>query len=433
MNAGTHPEPRELSAGLSDLGHHVEYITGSQFRLKRSFGNRFALVRRLVAASAHGRLLSRDFSPEVILSSTGLALEVLTQILKRKAPGLAQTLLLKRTAAVDASAARRIRRSRRAGSPYDLVVVQQTSGSISLEAAGDESVRALLQPIVDQEWLTTQLTAEAARNPEWAYALQGLNRPESQSQRIERELQLADVVLAGSQLVADSISGRFAGPVIVEHYGHETELVGKRVRRHLPDRPLRVLFAGQVNQRKGISYLIDAVKLVDFPVALRLVGPISKEIAAHIERDAPNGTVAAVGPVSRSALTKEYLNADILVLPSLGEGFALVVVEAMSTGLPCIVTRFTGSHEVIRDGDNGLIVEACSAEAIAAAISKAVANDLLPALSKRAAETASSLNWQRYRSRAALALASHAQAMASARMSASRSATAADTDAPDHA
>lgn len=72
------------------------------------------------------------------------------------------------------------------------------------------------------------------------------------------------------------------------------------------------------------------------------------------------------GPVARERVLEAFRQADLLVFPTLCDGFGLVVAEALSQGLPVLTTRQAGAADLIREGDNGFLVEAGSAEALRA-------------------------------------------------------------------
>ncbi len=144
--------------------------------------------------------------------------------------------------------------------------------------------------------------------------------------------------------------------------------------------PLRVLFLGQVNVRKGIHYLMAAARLLDQnlvaanarrlklegdhpPVQFDIVGPIGISEAAV--KSAP-GNMTFHGPVSRDCAEQWYERSDVFVLPTLSDGFALTQIEAMAHGLPVIATPNCG--EVVSDGVDGFIVPARDAGALAGAI-----------------------------------------------------------------
>ena len=128
-------------------------------------------------------------------------------------------------------------------------------------------------------------------------------------------------------------------------------------------RTLRVLFLGQVILRKGIQYLIDAAKfLKEEPIRFDIVGPIG--ITEEALKSAPPNMIFH-GSVTRDRTQEFYEGADLFVLPTLSDGFALTQLEAMARGLPVIATPNCG--EVVSDGVDGLIVPAGDPMALAEA------------------------------------------------------------------
>jgi len=92
------------------------------------------------------------------------------------------------------------------------------------------------------------------------------------------------------------------------------------------------------------------------------------------------------------------MESDVLVLPSLGEGFGLVVAEALACGLPVIVTPNVGSSDLIHDGQEGFVVPVCSADAIAERLETLHRDrELLAAMSRQAQATAAKNSWASYR------------------------------------
>lgn len=127
--------------------------------------------------------------------------------------------------------------------------------------------------------------------------------------------------------------------------------------------PLRVLFLGQVILRKGIQYLIEAARLLKGEaIHFDIVGPlgISNEVVASV-----TANMTFHGAVSRDRTVEFYRSADLFVLPTLSDGFALTQLEAMAHGLPVIATLNCG--EVVTDGLDGLIVPASDSNALAEA------------------------------------------------------------------
>lgn len=139
------------------------------------------------------------------------------------------------------------------------------------------------------------------------------------------------------------------------YYSGESD--GPNVARDIPDRfsparPLRVLFLGQVNLRKGAARLFEAIRLLrSEPVEFRLVGPILVDVP-HDLRSMRN--VQVVGPVDRPCVPREYAHADVFILPTLSDGYALTQLEAQRHRLPIIASRHCGP--VVRDGVNGILL-----------------------------------------------------------------------------
>jgi len=129
---------------------------------------------------------------------------------------------------------------------------------------------------------------------------------------------------------------------------------------------LHVLFLGQVIPRKGIYFLFDAIRaLKGDNVFFTIAGPVGVKIPADI---AGSSRVRIMGPVNRACADKLYSEADVFVLPTLSDGFAITQLEAQAHGVPVIASRNCG--RVVEDGVNGILLPEVSAEAIVAAIRK---------------------------------------------------------------
>ena len=212
--------------------------------------------------------------------------------------------------------------------------------------------------------------------------------------REAREWNLANVIVCGSEYVKESIRS-IGGPAekcAVVPYGVDGDAFTSRVREP-HDNPLKVLFVGTIQLRKGIQYLMKAVRLLkDRYVMVRAVGAVrvSAEASAQIA-----GVIDLVGAVPRSGLRSQYDWADILVVPSISEGSANVCYEALASGLPVITTPNAGS--VVRDGLDGFIVPIRSAEAIAETLA-ALASDRarVGRLSSNAIARSADFTWPKY-------------------------------------
>jgi glycosyltransferase involved in cell wall biosynthesis len=140
--------------------------------------------------------------------------------------------------------------------------------------------------------------------------------------------------------------------------------------RFTSERPMRVLFLGLINLRKGVARLLEAARVLrDEPIEFWMVGPV--EIAnAGAMVDA--GRVKWFGPVTRNQAAEFSGNADVFILPTLSDGFAITQLEAQAYGLPVISSPLCG--KVVESGRNGIILEEPTAACIAAALRDCIAN-----------------------------------------------------------
>ena len=129
---------------------------------------------------------------------------------------------------------------------------------------------------------------------------------------------------------------------------------------------LRVILVGEVGLRKGAQYLLEALRLCDDPgIEARFVGrcPLSSEIVARYRHVAE-----FLGPIPRSEVAAQYRWADVFCLPSLCEGSATVIYEAVMQGLAVIATPNAGPP--VTSNPYGVIVEPRDATAIAQALGR---------------------------------------------------------------
>lgn len=206
------------------------------------------------------------------------------------------------------------------------------------------------------------------------WARRSVQVPESYYQRREAEWATADLVMVNSEWSRQALmkQGVPVSKLAVVPLAYELEKAKgdsrkAKVEMNLPfgrSRPLRVLFLGQVILRKGIQYLIEAARLLDKePIQFDVVGSI--RISDEAVASAP-ANMTFHGPVCRERTEQFYQSADLFVLPTLSDGFALTQLEAMARGLPVIATPNCG--EVVSDGVDGLIVPASESNALAEAL-----------------------------------------------------------------
>jgi glycosyltransferase involved in cell wall biosynthesis len=161
-------------------------------------------------------------------------------------------------------------------------------------------------------------------------------------------------------------------------------------------RALRVLAVGTVQPRKNLGRLIDAIRIVSsqLPVELRVVGPDGYQGAAIRDRLSGAADVTVTGYVSDADLAAEYRRSDVLVYPSIYEGFGLPVIEAMASGIP-VVTSTGGSLPEVAGGA-ALIVDPLDVDAIASAVTRIAREPGLAAtLRERGLARARDFSWER--------------------------------------
>lgn len=187
-------------------------------------------------------------------------------------------------------------------------------------------------------------------------------------QREEQEWALADRIIGGSDFVADGL-GRCGVPAdrvrIVPYGVDESRFRPKPANAtRAPGSRLRVLFVGEVGLRKGVPYLLEALALLGWS---RVEARFAGHLALKPERLRHFANVATfLGPVPRLQMPELFRWADVFVLPSIVEGSATAVYEALLSGLPAVVTPNVGS--IVRDGIDGRVVPVRSSEALAGAL-----------------------------------------------------------------
>ncbi len=161
-----------------------------------------------------------------------------------------------------------------------------------------------------------------------------------------------------------------------------------------PDGRFRVIFVGLIGVRKGVHYLLEAFKRLALPDAeLVLVGGLSSD--ARLFLDAYRGVYTHIPFVDQAQLADLYHSASAFVLPSVEEGFGMVVVEAAASGLPVIISENVGA--VIRDGVDGYVVPVRDVEALAARIETLYRDrDLARRMGQSAHEYVQQYTWDRY-------------------------------------
>ena len=187
----------------------------------------------------------------------------------------------------------------------------------------------------------------------------------------------ASAFLSGAveRLVGENSDIAIASPGSGPHAGPE------RIQRDSQEQPLRLLFVGNCTPLKGLDYLIEAISLLkDLDLRLDIVGDVSirprycDELVRKTNDLDIDKRITFHGAISSEDIGRFYSQADIFTFPSLYEGFGIVLAEAMHAGLPIVATRTGPVNEIIREGENALLVPPADSAALAGAIRKLAAD-----------------------------------------------------------
>src|SRR5262249_37505886 len=153
---------------------------------------------------------------------------------------------------------------------------------------------------------------------------------------------------------------------------------------------------GTFSIRKGAHYLLSAWrKLAPKNALLQVFG--ANNLPSELTSDLPI-SIKISATIPQSELFGHYRSADVLVFPTLCDGFGMVVTEAFAQGLPVITTNRAGASDLVRHEENGLIVPAGDASALAEALEWCLTHRTELTLMRRAAlETAASRQWHDFR------------------------------------
>ncbi len=385
----THPASTELAynivAGLQARNHQVDFHSGFYYsptikrwadripgavgeRTRRELGRRFH--PGIDSSRVHFCDVSGDIS-KVILRKLRL-----TKLHKR--------ILRLHDRRADRLAARRIRASQ-----PEVVIAHNNAAISTISEARKIGAVTFLNQVTGHKAAVIRLANEERQLwPAFAgrtsHRLSGV--PETP------EIYEADCILAPSEYVRDTLL-----EVGVDENKIRTVPYGVNTTQFRPQpkvrRPFRVLFVGQVGLLKGVQYLLEAVRRLRIPdLETTIVGSVNgtgQGLAQYSDH------FSYVPNVPHAEVHRCFSSASVFVYPTLHEGSALAIFEALSSGLPVITTPNSGS--VVRDGVDGFIVPIRDIEALMDRIQRLYDDyELLSFMSSCAREQAESYSWNRY-------------------------------------
>lgn len=216
--------------------------------------------------------------------------------------------------------------------------------------------------------------------------------------RRDEELSLADWVVCNSMLTENSLmsAGVARERIIRVPYGAPVPCVAREVPRSRAGK-LHFLYAGTLSVRKGVPYLLGAWRQLNMSAHARLTMVGANNLPSELFRNLP-GEVVVRPSVPRAELQSLYEDADLLVFPTLLDGFGMVLTEALAAGLPVLTTPRAGSSDLIDPGVNGFIVNPADASAIAERLAWCVENtEQLRSMRPACISSAARWQWTDYR------------------------------------
>ncbi len=272
---------------------------------------------------------------------------------------------------------------------YDAFTEYRGGGMLFQLHPHPASMRRLLR-----EELAAHPDCASSLEQEWELAL-----PEEEFQHLVSETTMARSFLAASS---------FTRSTLVEH-GTPQEAVhvvpyGVDCSRFRPDPEqqaqrggrLRLLFVGRINQRKGIKYLLEAMRLLGSDqLELTVCGRVVDDLALF----RPFGDRITIRPdVSAPELLAAYQSADLFVFPSVAEGFGQVLLESLACGLPILSTTHTAAPDLIEQRRQGFVVAPRRPELLAEQVEWALTHRAeLFAMRGEARRLAEEFTWERFR------------------------------------
>ncbi|MFA6262968.1 MAG: glycosyltransferase family 4 protein [Candidatus Babeliales bacterium] len=176
------------------------------------------------------------------------------------------------------------------------------------------------------------------------------------------EYHTADYIMTLSSFARQSFIDQGISPqkVLMVPCGVDTKYFSHDMMTPPQKQKFRVIVVGLVSLRKGIQNLLQAWDKLNVPKhesELLIVGALTKDFTSIAPRLRISANVIFTGPVDRQKLRTLYQQASLFVLPSLEDGFGMVIGEAMASGLPVICSTASAGPELITDNIHGFLIQ----------------------------------------------------------------------------
>lgn len=335
------------AAAVENAGALLRFVTSSYYKPDR-FPDRVLGQSSWLDARLRRRTFAAIPSDKVIRAWRFELPEILARAVLGNGK-FAENLMLRRDAAFDHWVARKFAKL------GNIFWGFQGSCLESLKAARSAGVTAVA------EFATAHVTSaieilsrEAERHPEWAETISNFHFPDWYRERLEEEPRHADYCVVASAFSQTSLERVGIDRAKIKMLPLGVDVQDFEFKPRTTEGPFRILFVGGIGQRKGIKYLLEAFKRIQKPgIELVLAGPMGlseKPLANY------RGLYQYVGRLNQNAVVAEMHKCHVLVLPSVFEGFGLVIPEAMASGMPVIASTHSIAPEIIREGMDGFVL-----------------------------------------------------------------------------
>lgn len=278
---------------------------------------------------------------------------------------------------------------------FDAVYAYEDGAYYSFKEAKKQGVKKFYDlPIGYWRSARKLLQAEIEQWPEWAATLTGFKDSEEKLKRKDKELAMANRIFVASSFTANSLkeySGELA-PIEVIPYGFPQAIASRKYHKH---KKLKALFVGGLSQRKGVANMFAAIEKLKDNLSLTVVGRKTSNNCKALDTELKKHNW--IPSLPHNEVLELMQQHDILLFPSLFEGFGMVITEAMSQGTPVITTERTAGPDLIENGNNGLLINAGDTDALVENLENLLSKrDQIETMGKAALETARLRPWKAY-------------------------------------
>lgn len=213
------------------------------------------------------------------------------------------------------------------------------------------------------------------------------------------EVELTDYFICASEIVVKSIiyCGGKEEQIYRVPYGVDVEKFTFIRESKNTGKTLNIIYIGSVLYRKGAHHLMKAVsEYSKEDVHLTMLGHYETDTEMY-QKYSNVENITWAGFVTRDKLVETMESADVLVFPTLAEGFSMSILEALSCGIPCCVSENAGANDAIQNGYNGLVFPTCDEKALVFVIEWCRTHRAeLKKMRINARETAERYTWNHY-------------------------------------